>query len=359
MSPRAKSGKKVLAEETLDIGVPLVLAARQLLRPRFDDLGRALEELRGSRMDDPKPNHNLRVVTRRCAVAIQLLGVLIPRDLRRPMLQQLKKLRRDCGPLRDLDIQREFYEKLLSEVETQDLAVVDLLYERVSVRREQRQRGLLDGLAKRQRKLDRGCADVLAHLDLLRERTPDPFGSLGETVLPLLSRLLQRVCDAAPSRNASSAELHRLRIAGKRLRYACELFEPLLGPDYPREFAPSLIALQDVLGQYHDSQVARQQLAELRNRWKRKRHRSSWDSKPQGLFSWRELSSGLGFVAQVHADRAAAARDRFFRLWHGFTTTNFRQPLQARLRQLSEAMGVRPQPTRSSKVDSKSRRASP
>jgi hypothetical protein len=69
MSPRAKSGKKVLAEETLDIGVPLVLAARQLLRPRFDDLGRALEELRGSRLDDPKPNHNLRVVTRRCAVA--------------------------------------------------------------------------------------------------------------------------------------------------------------------------------------------------------------------------------------------------------------------------------------------------
>jgi CHAD domain-containing protein len=240
MSPRAKSGKKVLTGQTLSVGEPLVEAARHLLPLRFEGLQRAVAESLGSQTDDPEPIHRLRVASRRCATAIELLGVLIPRDLRRPLLRDLKKLRRDCGPARDLDIQRAFYERLLGEVETQDLAVVDLLYERVSTHREKRQNQLIKGIEKRCRKLDRGCADVLAHLDLLRDRNPDPCGTLGETALPLLSGLLQRVCDLAPPSDASATQLHRLRIAGKKLRYACELFEPLLGPDYTRHLAPHL-----------------------------------------------------------------------------------------------------------------------
>jgi CHAD domain-containing protein len=359
MSPRAKSGKKVLTGQTLSVGEPLVEAARHLLPPRFEGLQRAVAESLGSQTDDPEPIHRLRVASRRCATAIELLGVLIPRDLRRPLLRDLKKLRRDCGPARDLDIQRAFYERLLGEVETQDLAVVDLLYERVSTHREKRQNQLIKGIEKRCRKLDRGCADVLAHLDLLRDRNPDPCGTLGETALPLLSGLLQRVCDLAPPSDASATQLHRLRIAGKKLRYACELFEPLLGPDYTRHLAPHLVALQDELGQQHDSEVAGEHLAELRRRWKRKRHDSSWERKPQGLFSWRELSAGMQFVARLHAERAAASREQFFQLWPGFSTTEFRQPLEARLKQLSDARGAGPGPVRSTKADLKSRRSTP
>jgi CHAD domain-containing protein len=337
MSPRVKSPKANPAEESLTAAQPLVQSATLLLPPRFERLQVTLEQSLASRIDDPEPIHQLRVATRRCATAVDLLGGLIPSDLRRPLLRQLKKLRRVCGPARDLDIERAFYEQLLGEVDTRDLAVIDLLYERATIRRERLQPDLLDGLARRQKKLARRCADVLAHLELLRERTPDPCGHLEETALPLLTGLLQDVCDQAPGPNSSPAELHRLRIAGKKLRYACELFEPLLEPGYSSLLAPQLVAVQDELGTCHDAQVAGEQLAALRQRWKRKRLRSSWDHKPQGLFSWKELSAGLRFVARVHADRAAAARERFFELWPRFATTAFRMPLEARLRQLSSA----------------------
>ena len=337
MSPRVKSPGAEPAGETLTLGQPLVQSAALLLPPRFERLRVALEESLASRIDDPEPIHQLRVATRRCATAVDLLGVLIPTDLRRPVLRQLKQLRQICGPARDLDIQRAFYERLLTEADARDLAVIDLLYERGTSRREKLQQDLLDGIARRRRKLERRCTDVLAHLDLLRERTSAPCGRLGETALPLLTGLLQRVCDQAPGPNSSSAQLHRLRIAGKKLRYACELFQPLLEPEYSTLLAPQLIALQDELGNHHDAQVAEEQLAELRQRWKQKRLRPNWDHKPQGLFSWKELSAGLRFVARVHADRAAAARERFFQLWPDFSTTAFRLPLEARLRQLSSA----------------------
>lgn len=351
MSPRAKPRKQVAVSERLTVGEPLVEAARQLLPPRFEALRGAVAESLAARGDDPEPIHRLRVATRRCATAVELLKLLIPRDLRQPLLRDLKKLRHACGPARDLDIQREFYERLLSEVDTRDLAVVDLLYERVSLQREKRQPPMIEEIGKRRSKLERGCDDILAHLEILHERNPDRCGTLGEVALPLLSGLLRKVrlapavCDATPN------QLHQLRIAGKKLRYACELFEPLLGPEYTRQLAPQLVALQDELGQHHDSQISGEQLAELRRRWKRKRHEPSWDRKPQGLFSWKELSEGMRFVAQAHAEQGAAAQQRFVQLWPGFSTTGFRQPLESRLRELSDGGRMRRPSPRTSRVD--------
>jgi hypothetical protein len=46
-------------------------------------------------------------------------------------------------------------------------------------------------------------------------------------------------------------------------------------------------------------------------------------------------------------------------LWPGFSTTEFRQPLEARLKQLSDARGAGPGPVRSTKADLKSRRSTP
>ena len=335
MSPRAKSLKSARTACEAAPGQPLVLAAKDLLQPRFERLTTVLTEAIAAPAEEPEAIHRLRVATRRSATAVETLASVIPTDLRQPLLRQLKKLRRACGPARDLDIQQEFYEHLLAEVETRDLAVVDLLYERVTIARDKLHPELQLALERRRKKLQRAMDDVIAHLEILRERSPDIYGSLSETACPLLSRALTRVCEQTPAQDSSPDVLHNLRIAGKKLRYACELFEPLLGADFADTLAPHLIALQDELGIYHDAEVARQDLARLRLKWKRKRHRDNWDQKPQGLFSWKELAAGLKYVTRVHSERAAQARERFLMLWPSFSTTAFRQPLEKRLQRLA------------------------
>ena len=48
-------------------------------------------------------------------------------------------------------------------------------------------------------------------------------------------------------------ELHRLRIAAKKLRYATEFFAPLFGEKAAIDYRSALARLQDVLGSYNDA----------------------------------------------------------------------------------------------------------
>jgi CHAD domain-containing protein len=61
--------------------------------------------------------------------------------------------------------------------------------------------------------------------------------------------------------NASLAELHRLRIQGKELRYTLEFFEPLLGST-AAEVIETVKQLQEHLGQLNDARVALTMLEE-------------------------------------------------------------------------------------------------
>jgi triphosphatase len=59
--------------------------------------------------------------------------------------------------------------------------------------------------------------------------------------------------------------LHALRKDGKRLRYAAEAFAPLFPQARARRFLKRLRALQAVLGDVQDAEVARGLLAQLGN----------------------------------------------------------------------------------------------
>jgi CHAD domain-containing protein len=53
--------------------------------------------------------------------------------------------------------------------------------------------------------------------------------------------------------NLASPELHRLRIAAKKLRYATEFFAPLRDGRNARDYQDTLARLQDELGSYNDA----------------------------------------------------------------------------------------------------------
>jgi CHAD domain-containing protein len=53
--------------------------------------------------------------------------------------------------------------------------------------------------------------------------------------------------------NLAPADLHRLRVAAKRLRYATEFFAPFFDQKAAREYRAALARLQDALGSYNDA----------------------------------------------------------------------------------------------------------
>jgi triphosphatase len=75
-----------------------------------------------------------------------------------------------------------------------------------------------------------------------------------------LKRLLRHGEDLTP---LPVAELHKLRIEAKRLRYAGEMFAPLFGRKKAKRFLSALAAVQEELGHLNDIAVAAGLLAEI------------------------------------------------------------------------------------------------
>jgi triphosphatase len=133
-----------------------------------------------------------------------------------------------------------------------------------------------------------------------RQRLKARMGGYASATLQRQQRRLQQRGSAL--RGASAESRHRVRIAAKKMRYACEFFQAL----YPkRKMAPYLAALtllQDQLGWLNDAVIADALLIELQQR------------QP-------ELGAGTGFLRGYLAARLAADGKKCVRRWKKFTPT--------------------------------------
>lgn len=82
-----------------------------------------------------------------------------------------------------------------------------------------------------------------------------------DTIKRNQQRLLAR--GKAIAADGDAASLHRLRIAGKKARYALEFFQPLYRAGGVRRQIGALTAIQDELGRHNDLSVAGRLLAQL------------------------------------------------------------------------------------------------
>ena len=113
--------------------------------------------------------------------------------------------------------------------------------------------------------------------------TPRDLRSLARRAEARVSRAASRV-DAA----TSADDLHRMRIAAKRARYAAEAVERFGGKGVKR-LARRLAALQDILGDFNDAVVAAD--------WLRARPMAD----PAAAFEAGELAGTLDAMARAHA----------------------------------------------------------
>jgi CHAD domain-containing protein len=216
------------------------------------------------RRDEPDAVHQMRVATRRARSALQAFGSIIDREATRPLRGELKWLALALGQARDTEVILDRLRIGLADIPP--ALVTGPVEARITAHftAELAQAGeiavaALDG--RRYRRLGDDLAGLVARPPL----TPRAERGAGEVLAKPVRRVgrrLLRALAAVPEAEDRDAALHEARKAAKMARYAAEAAVPALGRAASRQAAAAK-ELQQVLGDHHDSVVARTVLLDL------------------------------------------------------------------------------------------------
>jgi CHAD domain-containing protein len=253
----------------------------------------------GTRLgDDIEELHDMRVASRRLRAALAFFADVLPADAAR-LSPELAWLGGEVGSVRDLDVQLH---QLESDADLAPLRAL-LVEEREHARAE-----LL-------RALDSPRYDRLVRRfgTMLRTRTgtrTEPARAAAPNLVEARHRALRKAMRRVRS-NPVPASYHRLRIAGKRFRYAIEFVSDV----YPGEAKPLVrrsVELQDLLGAHQDAYVAIEHLRALAET------RGS-ELGPGTVFAMGELAQRYRSAAANGRGRVPAAYAKLEgKAWKGF-----------------------------------------
>jgi len=188
------------------------------------------------------PVHDLRVALRRCRSMAEGFRAVDPDPTWRKMRKAGKALFSALGELRDVQVLKEWVEKLG--------AANDPVKERLSAYCDTRERDLKVQASAALSSFDTRTWLRWAHILDARERRL-PAGSDVFQVIAL-EKLEDTIrLHRTALRNRSKVALHALRIGIKRFRYVIENFLP----QHDERWSKDLKQLQDVLGEIHDLDV--------------------------------------------------------------------------------------------------------
>ncbi len=230
-----------------------------VLRRHFNAM---LEHEPGTRLGtDPEELHDMRVAIRRLRANLKLFATALPVRAER-LRTELGWVASELGTVRDLDVQYASEQEWVALLPAPDDAALAPLGTLLLERRERARRGLIRALdSRRYERL------VAAFADFLR-RGPNrtqPAAALParDTVPALVADRRTRVLSRAQKIGKSSPaeRYHELRILAKRYRYALEAVTPLYDAASP--VIKRLVALQDLLGEHQDADIAVATLREL------------------------------------------------------------------------------------------------
>jgi CHAD domain-containing protein len=205
--------------------------------------------------DDPEDLHDLRVAVRRLRALLRAADALLVPEWSNPLRDELKWLGTELGPARDLDVLLAYLRDEAAALGSDELAFAEVL-QRLEGERAAARKRLLAAL-------DSGrYSDLLAALEAA-SRAPH-VRALDAPLDELAAREFRRLAKAVRrlGGDPSDDDLHRVRIKGKRARYAAELAEPMIGKPAAR-FVRRAKGFQDVVGEHQDAVVAEDRLRAL------------------------------------------------------------------------------------------------
>ena len=223
----------------------------------LQDAARRLHEVANGDLS-AKSLHDLRIACRRAEAGLRLCQDAADSRACRWLKRRLQTLRRACNPARDDDVLRKW-------VQRHDTSSNKPLQRAIRAHREKVQ-PRIEKLARRlseDHRFERRSQKVVKQLRVceLKSQMAQVFGQR-------LFDEVYRFVKSLPAKRDDVATLHRLRIIGKRLRYASELVTEIWPDVELAELNEHLHLLQDRLGAIHDLFVGASRLQ------KRPPHRS-------------------------------------------------------------------------------------
>jgi len=214
----------------------------------------------GTRLgEDVEELHDMRVATRRLRAAFSLFIDVLPVRAR-TFRDEIGWMAGVLGTVRDLDVQLEAQHALAKARPEAPLAELTALLERERQAARSEMLAALDSV--RWERLLNGLS-VMAQQGPLRRslatRAPAAI-ALPDLVVSRHAAVVKAARRA--KRSGQAPDFHRLRIRCKRLRYSLEFSAEIYG-GRTKAFTKQLAALQDLLGQLQDNEVAAARLAEL------------------------------------------------------------------------------------------------
>ncbi len=287
--------------------MPVGDAARHALFVRLqvvaDVLPRALFE-----NDEPEHIHQLRVATRRAAATMRIFRNCLPRKVRRRVRKRLRELRWAAGLVRDCDVFLADLQECRRAVPSEAQPGLDFLAGYVLAQRRAVQSELLTATHGFDFDFEPTVAAAVAGVRHSR-RAALPLITLAE---PLIVGLRDALQQSLAGNLDDGEQLHRVRIAGKQLRYAMEIFVDCFAPPFRDAFYPLVEELQETLGRINDSHVANVRLDTL-----------IAPMRAHPLAEWQRLQHGVDELTRYHCERTLRERERFadwLTRWHATDT---------------------------------------
>ena len=273
---------------------PIGRVGLAVLRRQFTAL---LAKEPGTRLgDDREELHDMRVASRRLRAALSLFAEFLPPSAAK-LRDDLRWVGQTLGAVRDLDVQLEQLEEWLSELPAADREALVAVGALLKAKRSDARETMLNALDSRRYELFVGRFGRL--LRSARGRRSGPASLPARAVAPDLIeerfRALRKVARQIRG-DSPASEYHRVRIRGKRLRYALEFLADLyLGQTGP--LTKRLVSLQDLLGLHQDAEVAIERLRRLASE-------HAAELPPEAIFA-------MGEIAERYRRSAVELRARF------------------------------------------------
>ncbi len=256
--------------------------------------------------DGIEPVHQMRVALRRLRACLSVFRRATGGPPVEAVAGEARDLARLLGPARDWDVFCAETGAAVIEAFTEDRAVTRLL-EAATRKRRDAYAALAAFLGSAEFRcfgirlalLAGGEAWQAALTPEQREMLAADTAAFASHVLHRRLKLLLKAGEDIGTLDAPA--LHAVRLDGKRLRYAAEMFAPLFDRKQTRRFIKRLTALQERLGTLNDGVVASELMAEL-----------------AGARPGAERAFAAGVVRGFVAARGGAARQEIEAAWDKF-----------------------------------------
>jgi CHAD domain-containing protein len=236
----------------------IAMELAEFLAAMLDNLAGLLDDV------DTEFLHDFRVAVRRTRSTLKLGRPVLPATFRSRWEPAFKWLGDLTTPVRDLDVYELELPAMAGWLVAADAEDLGPFVTHLRRRRTAERRALVRGLkSARFQRLVAGWEQALA--ELAERPRGEEYVCAGELADRSISRAYRKVARDGKAITVSSpaADLHALRKRCKELRYALEVFGPVIDKDDRKAAVADLKGLQDVLGRFQDSEVQRQSMREF------------------------------------------------------------------------------------------------